>query len=162
MTGGNHDLVRIQENSPGENKKASRGDWCRFILIFTHHYSRREQLLGQQSWPLHKRPREWLHKQVVNGNSVKSGFAAGRCEVEPDGSVKRRLASSLFFCPNQGKKMVAAPRIELGTRGFSVPCSTDWAKLPHLERVTGIEPATITLATWCSTSWATLACRYVP
>ena len=26
-----------------------------------------------------------------------------------------------------------------------------------MERVTGIEPATITLATWCSTSWATLA-----
>ena len=26
---------------------------------------------------------------------------------------------------HQGKKMVAGPRIELGTRGFSVPCSTD-------------------------------------
>ena len=26
---------------------------------------------------------------------------------------------------HQDKKMVAGPRIELGTRGFSVPCSTD-------------------------------------
>ena len=31
---------------------------------------------------------------------------------------------------NLNKKMVAGPRIELGTRGFSVPCSTDWANLP--------------------------------
>ena len=27
--------------------------------------------------------------------------------------------------PKEGKRMVAGPRIELGTRGFSVPCSTD-------------------------------------
>ena len=69
--------------------------------------------------------------------------------------------ASCFFARIWAKKMVAGPRIELGTRGFSVPCSTDWANLPlllrNLERVTGVEPATITLATWCSTNWATLA-----
>ena len=29
--------------------------------------------------------------------------------------------------------MVAPPRIELGTQGFSVLCSTDWAKEPPLD-----------------------------
>ena len=47
----------------------------------------------------------WRDKQASrNGVLVKSGFAAWRCEVEPDGSVKWRLASSLFFCPEFGQK----------------------------------------------------------
>ena len=46
--------------------------------------------------------------------------------------MKRKpFQASCFFARNLGKKMVAAPGIEPGTHGFSVHCSTDWAKLPH-------------------------------
>ena len=69
-----------------------------------HPYSRREKT-SQVEWSgsgmkrLHKRMK-WAASQASrNGVLVKSGFAAWRCEVEPDGSVKWRLASSLFFCP---------------------------------------------------------------
>ena len=47
------------------------------------------------------------------------------------------------------RNMVVPPRIELGTPGFSVPCSTYWAKVPN--------------SGWlfytCSTSWANDLCR---
>ena len=88
--------------------------------------------------------KERFHKQGKRRFEWRAAVTAWRCEVEPDGSVKWSLPSSplratpwqvrlrYFFCLwKKAKKMVAGPRIELGTRGFSVPCSTDWANLPH-------------------------------
>ena len=53
----------------------------------------------------------------------------------------RRIWCQLLRCGEENKKpqtrgefgvlkVVATPRIELGTRGFSIRCSTDWAKSP--------------------------------
>ena len=42
----------------------------------------------------------------------------------PAFSLKTEVELALLSLPLP-KKMVAGPRIELGTRGFSVPCSTD-------------------------------------
>ena len=87
----------------------SQSFWLAFI-----HFNFCISLLpqGTTSQVEHKRnvftndSREWLHKQVAMGNSVKSSFAAWRCKVEPDGSVKWKLASSLFFARIRAKKMV--------------------------------------------------------
>ena len=58
----------------------------------------------------------------------------------------------------------AAPRLELGNSGFANRCLTTWLcrhrgpekkakmKKKKVERETGFEPATATLARWCSTS----------
>ena len=65
-----------------------------------HPYSRREKT--SQVSKANDFTREWnerLHKQVGTVFLWRAAVAAWRCEVEPDGSVKWRLASSLFFLP---------------------------------------------------------------
>ena len=63
--------------------------------------------------------------------------------------------------------MEATPRFELGNRSFADSCLTTWLcrlmkkelnkALSSLERMTGLEPATSTLARLRSTRWATSA-----
>ena len=50
------------------------------------------------------------------------------------------------------KKMEAAPRFELGNKGFAVLCLTTWLCRHFLERKTGFEPATFALARRRSTT----------
>ncbi len=46
----------------------------------------------------------------------------------------------------------AATRFELVNNGFADRCLSHLAMPPFMERETGLEPATTTLATWSSTS----------
>ena len=123
-------------NLGGRKQKASQIDWRRYFLISAHHYSRREQL--------HKRSLSGTTSQMTAGSGFtsKSQLEIPWRAASPREDVKLSLTAQwsedlrlrYFFCPNSGKKMVAGPRIELGTRGFSVPCSTDWAILPLVWR----------------------------
>ena len=68
---------------------------------------------------------------MIETFSVLHEFSA--LDKQPDKTIIviiQKIERYIFFMHtplflNLGKKMVAGPRIELGTRGFSVPCSTD-------------------------------------
>ena len=89
-----------------------------------------------------ERSMNFEHKRGVPGKGKTENFgcfmAFSRSPNSPNREFKTKKHpsfSGVFYTQvvvyqRVKTKMVAGPRIELGTRGFSVLCSTDWAILP--------------------------------
>jgi len=119
---------------------------------------RRAQKLGVRPLKLHATRHTWASMALAAGKSVRwvadqLGHSSPMLTLKTYAHAMREEEADLSFAEfGSPGRPYAAPPAAVPSDNENAPAATPRGRSRNLEHETGLEPATSTLATWCSTN----------